>query len=989
MKLASAAGLVVWIVMAAGAQTEKRPLDHDAYDIWNRITGQQISDDGRWVLYTIRAGDPEGEGTLVVRRVESEQSFSAARGTSASFSECNGFVAYLVDPDPKVVEQEKKDKVPADKQSKKALAILNLSTGETMRVERVRSFSMPTEAGGLIAYHLEKPLPPEKEEEKAGEAKPEAKPEEPSAQAPAPEPEQPPAQPEQPPAGEQPEQAEAPKKKEKKKDPGTELVLRALESGEERRFADVTAYEFSRDGTLLALAISSEDAGKDGVLVVETATGEVSRIASGRGHYKSLAFDEGATRLAFLTDRDDYESDEPAWSVMVWERGAEHATVAASADSDGIPDGWWVSDRQGPSFSKSGERLFIATAPRPAPKPEEAEEDESDEPKITLDIWHWRDPQLQPQQLRNASREKNRTYRAVVHRDGAIVQIETPEHQSVTVGADGDAEVGICNDDRPYRLRDSWESPGFHDVYLVDVRTGERERILTELRGSASLSPAAKYVTWWDYDSRQWRAMSVRTRETMNLTGGIGVPFHDELNDMPAPPRPHGVAGWTEGDGAVLIYDRFDVWAVDPSGFWPPRCVTEGYGRAHEIRLRVMRLDREEEWIDADAPLHLSAFHVRTKASGAYRDRVRGDAEPVRLVMLDAQLGVPRKADDADVLLYTRETFREFGDLWVSGLDFADARRLTDANPQQAEYRWGDAEIVEWTSLDGERLQGILYKPDGFDPSKQYPMLVYFYERSSDGLHSYHAPAPSSSSINRSFYVSRGYLVFVPDIPYKVGRPGQSCLSAVVPGIASLVDAGFVDKRRIGVQGHSWGGYQIAYLVTRTDIFRAAEAGAPVSNMTSAYGGIRWGTGVSRMFQYEDAQSRIGGTLWEAQPLYLENSPIFMADRIGTPLLILHNDQDGAVPWYQGIELFVALRRLGKPCWMFNYNGEDHGLRQRHNQKDWAVRMQQFFDHYLMDAPPPVWLAEGVPAVEKGENLGLDLIESWTSDRPRVGEDRR
>lgn len=985
MKLARVAAGAVWIGMAAGAvaQAEKRPLDHDAYDIWNRITGQQISDDGRWVLYTIRPGDPEAEATLVVREVETERSFSAARGGSASFSECNGFVAYLVDPHPKVVEQEKKDKVPADRQSKKTLAILNLSTGETTRIDRVRSFSMPAEAGGLIAYHLEKPLPPEKQAEKPDEAAPEAKAEEPPTKAPAPEPTA--GEPAQPPRGERPED---PKKKEKKKDPGTELVLRALGSGEEHRFADVTAHEFSRDGTLLALAISSEAAEEDGVLVVETATGGASRVASGRGHYKSLAFDEGGARLAFLTDRDDYEADEPSWSVMVWERDAERATVAAGADSDGIPGGWWVSDRQGPSFSRSGERLFFSTAPRPAPKAETKPE-ESDEPKVTLDVWHWRDPQLQPQQLRNASREKSRTYRAVVHRDGSIVQIETPDHQSVTVGSRGDADVGLCNDDRPYRIMDSWESPGFNDVYLVDVRTGERERILTRLRGSASLSPGSRYVAWWDYDERRWRAMSVRTRETIDLTGGIGVPLYDELDDTPAPPRPHGVAGWTAGDGAVLVYDRFDIWAIDPSGFWPPKCVTEGYGRRHDIRLRVVRLDREEDWIDADAPLHLSAFHVRTKASGAYRDRVRGDAEPMRLVMLDAQLGAPRRADDADVLLYTRETFREAANLWASDLDYSRPRRLTDANPQQADYRWGDAEIVEWTSLDGERLQGILYKPDGFDPSRRYPMLVYFYERSSDGLHAYHAPAPSSSSINRSFYVSRGYLVFVPDIPYKVGRPGQSCLSAVVPGIASLVDAGFVDERRIGVQGHSWGGYQIAYLVTQTDIFRAAEAGAPVSNMTSAYGGIRWGTGVSRMFQYENTQSRIGGSLWEAQPRYLENSPIFMADRIETPLLILHNDQDGAVPWQQGIELFVALRRLGRPCWMFNYNGEDHGLRQRHNQKDWAVRMQQFFDHYLLDAPPPVWLAEGVPAVEKGENLGLDLIESWTGDRPRVGEDRR
>ncbi len=206
------------------------------------------------------------------------------------------------------------------------------------------------------------------------------------------------------------------------------------------------------------------------------------------------------------------------------------------------------------------------------------------------------------------------------------------------------------------------------------------------------------------------------------------------------------------------------------------------------------------------------------------------------------------------------------------------------------------------------------------------------------------------------------------------GYPGESAFDCIVPGVLSIVAKGFVDPARIGVQGHSWGGYQIAYLVTKTNIFAAAEAGAPVVNMTSAYGGIRWGTGMSRMFQYERTQSRIGGTLWEKLPRYIENSPLFWADKVETPVLMLHNDEDTAVPWYQGIEYFVALRRLNKPVWMLNYNGEPHGLRKYQNQKDWQLRMQQFFDHYLMDAPAPVWLAEGVPAVKKGRTLGLELV---------------
>jgi dipeptidyl aminopeptidase/acylaminoacyl peptidase len=397
---------------------------------------------------------------------------------------------------------------------------------------------------------------------------------------------------------------------------------------------------------------------------------------------------------------------------------------------------------------------------------------------------------------------------------------------------------------------------------------------------------------------------------------------------------------------------------------------------------------RVSEAVPADEDVILSAFDTDTRASGFYRDRFDGNREPRRLVMGDFRYRGLTKAEDADVYLFTRESFREFPDMWVTDAGFGSPRRVTDANPQQSRYLWGSEELVHWVSDDGTPLDGILVKPEGFDPSRQYPMMVYFYERMSDQLHAYQAPAAGSSSINRSFYASRGYLVFVPDIPYEIGHPGESAVDAVVPGVLALVEKGFVDRERIGVQGHSWGGYQIAYMITKTNLFRAAEAGAPVANMTSAYGGIRWGSGMSRAFQYERTQSRIGGSLWEKPLLYIENSPLFSADKIETPLLMMHNDEDTAVPWYQGIEFFSALRRLHKPVWMMVYNGEPHGLRKEANRKDWAIRMQQFFDHYLKDAPPSVWLAEGVPAVLKGKTLGLDLERGRTISQGGRGSSR-
>jgi dipeptidyl aminopeptidase/acylaminoacyl peptidase len=300
---------------------------------------------------------------------------------------------------------------------------------------------------------------------------------------------------------------------------------------------------------------------------------------------------------------------------------------------------------------------------------------------------------------------------------------------------------------------------------------------------------------------------------------------------------------------------------------------------------------------------------------------------------------------------------------------------ISDANPQQKNYNWGTSELVNWTSLNGKELRGMLIKPEDFNPDKKYPMLVNFYEKSSNGLFRHRAPSAGRSTINYSFYTSRGYVIFNPDVYYKIGYPGESAYNCVIPGVNSLIEKGFIDKENIGVQGHSWGGYQIAYLVTRTDIFKAAESGAPVANMISAYGGIRWWTGLSRQFQYEHTQSRIGGTPWEYPMRYIQNSPIFYIDKINTPLLIMHNDADGHVPWYQGIEFFVSLRRLGKPSWFLNYNGEPHWPLKLQNRKDFNIRMAQFFDYYLKAAPKPIWMERGIPAIEKGINEGLELIE--------------
>ena len=951
--------------VTAGA---KRALDHEDGYQWNSIRAQMLSANGSWLAYVLEPWD--GDPTLVIARSDGSEEYRF-HGRAPAFTRDSRHIAFEVPPVQAIVdslrlEGKNGDDLPGDSLAVITLDALSASAGEDGSVRRVigpiESFAVPRGGGTFVAYLLSEN--PEDEEEE-GEEDPEGGEvaEEEGAEG-----------------EEEGEAEEAEEEKERsaeyekrhKKEEGTPLGLLDLSTGEERVYADVAAYEVARPGNALAYATSTEDEGGDGVYWVDPVSGEAVELLVGEGHYTQLAFDESGERFAFLSDKDEWEMDQPSFAL--YRSNGEQARKVASHETAGVPGGWWISEHGAVSISEDGERVFFGTAPRPDPEPDEKVLDDD---RVRVDIWNWRDDYLQPMQLVQAGRERNRSYSAVVHegRD-EVVQLGTKEVPDVSNTPAGTSDFVLATTDMPYRQMLSWDGR-YQDAWAVDVETGGRGELARELRGfaGANLSPEGSYAFWWDEAARDWKAAAMDGRAAArSLTGHLPVAFFNELDDHPQGPPPYGFPVWVEGDRALLVYDRYDVWRVDPAGAEPAIRLTEG--REAGMRYRVVRTDTGPRRLRGleDGPVLFSLFDFGTKGSGFARGRTDRSGEATRLALDDARYGFPAKAEDAERYLWTRETFSDFRDLWVGGAGFADGIRLSDANPQQADYRWGNAELVSWTSNDGTPLDGILIKPEGFDPTIRHPMMVYFYERMSDGLHSYRAPVPSRASVSFSFYASRGYVVFVPDIPYEIGYPGESAIDAVVPGVLSLIEQGFVDPDRVGVQGHSWGGYQIAYMITKTNLFAAAEAGAPVSNMTSAYGGIRWQSGMSRMFQYERTQSRIGGTLWDERDRYVHNSPVFFADKIRTPLLMLHNDDDGAVPWYQGIEMFVAMRRLGLPVFMLNYNDEGHGLARKANQKDWSIRMQQFFDHYLLGAPAPMWMAEGVPAVAKGREMGLGLM---------------
>jgi dipeptidyl aminopeptidase/acylaminoacyl peptidase len=917
--------LLCLAAMPALAQSQsaaKKPITHDVYDTWKSIQGTKLSSDGVWLTYALTPQD--GDGELVVRNLKTNAEIRVPRGRDPQITTDTHFVVFALAPFKRDVDQARKAKKKADEMPKNGVGFVNLGNGQVTTVaEHVKSFRVPDETPQVIVFLTV---------------------------------------------------ASGPADKKEKKPLGSDLVIRDLYNGAQSTIADVSDYGVSKNGAWLVYAVSSKTPATDGVYARGLGNGQRKTLLTGSGNHKGFVFDT-AQHAAFISDRDDFASSTPHFKLYVWTTNADAASelpIPATA----MP----VSENGRLEFSTSGDRLFFGTAPARAPEPDDAGD------MIKVDIWNYKDAELQPMQKVRAEEEKKRNYRAVITlADKHFAQLASPDLPDVRTSGATARLLGIS--DVPYRQLISWDA-NYDDYYVVKLDDGSRQRIVEKARFQASMSPGGNYVLYFDDKDDNWYATRTDNAQRVNLTAKLGVKFQSETDDHPDHAPPYGYAGWTDGDKSVLLYDRYDIWEVKPDGSGG-RMITSGIGRKQQIVFRYSRTEQTpapaepEEGgvrqrqpdlpaIPSARPLILSAVDDRTKASGLYRVNLSNPSnlsnpDPTKLVMLDKSLGVPIKARDSDVYVVTASRFEEFPNLWVSSGSFTDMKKVTDANPQQAQYNWGTSELIDYVNADGKHLKAILTKPENFDPSKKYPMLVYIYEQLTNNLHRYMAPRPEGSSINVTRYVSNGYIVLQPDIVYDVGYPGQSALKCVLPAVQTVLAKGFVDPQRVGIQGHSWGGYQIAYMITRTNIFRAVEAGAAVDDMFGGYGGIRWGTGMSRAFQYEKTQSRIGVPPWDNPMLYLENSPLFYIQNIKTPYLTMANDEDDAVPWQQGIQFFTAMRRLGKEAYMFVYNGEKHGLRQRENQKHWTVHMAEYFDYFFKDAPKPDWMEHGVPYLDKGK----------------------
>ena len=946
----------------------KKPLDHSVYDKWETLGGYAITDNGEWISYY--SNREENDGKVVVMNLKSNSTIEIPRGSKTKFNPQGTHLTFTIRPTFAQQKEAKLKKLKGDKAPKDTLGILELATGKITKFPALKGIEAPREGGNFIAFKVEHT--------------PVVLPDSPEADA------------------------KAAKKQAKPKTEVITVIYDFAKNAAVDTLKNVETLSFTKKGDRL-FCISKTKKGKELFSYNPATLGSDTIITTGsKGDILKPYLSANEKFIAFYANTDStkkFDENVSIYTYDIYAQGAK-AQVVVDNNTAGIPEGMLLTRYRALTFSKDGGRLFFGVTLLPPQKDTTVKEEQA-----KLDVWHYNDNYISTQQQHMKSQMLRRSYISYVELDTVshkvvsdkMIRLAQPEYPIVTVPAEWNADYAYCFSSQRYAIRSQWDANPVCDLYLVSLKDGSSRMIAQEIYATnISASPEGNFLVWYNPEHKQFFSLDMReankdlgvkiheVAQPLEISGGIHFPLWKESHDKPEMAPAYGNGGWSADEKTFYIYDKYDVWEVDPLAQRAPQMLTQGMGREKGYTFKMMRWDAmqlpdgtpgvKKTPIGKKDNVYFTAFDNKSKGNGYFmRESKRGKLQPMKQLIMepDFSLGYLNKAKKANVITYTKGNFVESNNLWVTKDMFKSSKKLTASNPQQAEYNWGTCESVYWTAHDGRELEGLLYKPENFDASKKYPMVVYFYETSSQYKHAYRKPAVSRSTINISYFVSNGYLVFMPDIHYTVGHPGKSAYNCIVSGVEALCKNSWVDKDNIAIQGQSWGGYQVAYLVTQTDMFKCAGSGAPVANMTSAYGGIRWGSGVVRHFQYEHTQSRIGKTLWDegGLDLYIENSPLFFADKVNTPLLIMNNDADEAVPWYQGIEYFTALRRLGKQVWMLQYNGESHNISKRVNALDYTIRLSQFMDHFLKGAPMPVWMKYGVPVTHKGIDMGLELVE--------------
>ncbi len=951
----------ILLIMTCFMYGQKKPLDHSVYDSWQNIGSRKITNDGKWIAYSVDV--QEGNSNLFLYSVKNKTSRKFERATKVNLTGDSRFAVFQIRPLYKDIKAVKDKKLKKNKLTKDSLAIVDFLNGQTEKIPNVKTFKIPEKSGSYVAYLLENTK--DKSSDDASDKE------------------------------------DGDDKQDDKNEKPLQLVVRNLLNGKNTTYDNVIRYEFSKNGKQLAFVTKKPDEKKDKkegkestedksddkketdkskpkkyalqtVQVIDLQKGTVMKASEMEGDFSQLSFDEEGNQLAFVGTSSAQNDLVKLYQLYYFNLKGNKKEIVTN-DNTQMKKNWVISENRLPLFSKNGKQLYFGVAPKPIAKDTAMIANDH----AVVDIWNYKDDYLQTIQLKELKNDLKKSYAAVMQTEkpDSFRNIDGEDLDTLRWVNEGNAEFALGITSLNNRIPSQWEGATKKTYFLINNKTGERTEVVKNLNGSVEVSPLGNYVVIFDKEKGKWLSYNVKTKQTLPLNDGLSVSFVDEEFDMPDFPSSYGIASWTNNDESVIIRDRYDLWEFFLKGSKKPRNITNGFGRKNKITFDTYDLDEDIKSLNRKSSIYLSAFDNTSKANGIFKTSIQSNVDPVKIQMENVWgYRNLQKAKNAEEYILVKESYTDSPNIFVTS-DFSEQQKLSKTNPQQNLYNWGTDELVHWTTPKGNTSTGVLYKPEDFNPNKKYPMIVYFYEKLSDNLNRYVAPAPTPSRLNISYFVSNGYLVFTPDISYTDGFPGESAMEYINSGVEKLKQNSWVDGTKIRIQGQSWGGYQVAYLIAHTNMYAAAWSGAPVVNMTSAYGGIRWTSGMNRQFQYEKSQSRLGKNLWEAPELYIKNSPLFTIDKVKTPVVIMSNDQDGAVPWYQGIEMFTALRRLGKPVWLLNYNGDDHNLVKRQNRKDIQIREQQFFDYYLKGAKAPVWMTKGVPATQKGKDWGFELTD--------------
>lgn len=896
---------------------EKKKLEIEDYGQWQTITATAFSNDGNWFAYNISLVD--GDGWLMFKEVGSDSTgeHKFMHGIRPTFSENNRWAAFQIG----VSEDEQEKLEEQNKQVQYKLGLMNLSTADVDTFENIQQFEF-AETGNHLAMTKYKP-----EDENVS---------------------------------------------------GSELLIRNLQTGQNQLIGNVSEYKFNEEGTLLAVALDASGKLGNGVHLVDLNNRSVTVLESDTTDFKNLTWSEEESALAFIKSHSDESYEDPTHRVYAYQNLPDtmEPNIFSQEEYDSFPADHRVVDYRSLQWSDDRETLFFGIKKwekreKPETKDQEADEEsaaESDSTKkdevtpadlnegmdsTNVEIWHWRDDQIQPRQevLKNSLEEDN--HLSAWHlNENAFVQLGNEMIENVSLSGDQQHAVGYV--EQPYEptFEEEWR-----DIYLIDVNTGEREKIL-ERRESVSTSPGGEYLLYfWD---NEWRTYDIDEEEEVNLTEELDTRFENyHLVNGREQQRPFGTGRWAEDDEWVLLYDEYDVYRATPDGDSIEKLTN---GAQDSIRYRQVYLDLEDDYVEEDDPLYFHMYGDYTKKRGYARLDRRDRLQT--LIYNDSQISRLSKAKDTDKFVYQEESATDSPDFFFAEGDFNNPIALTNTNPQQDEYHWADDELVTFNNEMGDKLQGRLLYPADYDPDKTYPMIVYIYEMRSQDMHSYTIPTRTSPYNFRRFS-SEGYFVFQPDITYRLRDPGMSAVESVVPAVKMVLETGMIDEEKIGLTGHSWGAYQTSFIITQTDLFNSAVAGAPLTNMVSMYNSIYWNSGITDANIFEISQGRFPDPWWMDWDKFIDNSPIFNMKNTKTPLLVEFGTDDGAVDFNQGVELYTTMRRMEKPFVMLVYEGENHGLAREENQIDYATRSFQWHDHYLRGEEAADWIIEGLPYLER------------------------